>query len=453
MNRTPPLALVALIALGACADEAPLEPRMTPDAASIDAASLRGQSPPGLQRLAGVDAEFAQMAREIHGFGGMFYDDAGYLNVYMARSPLRATRGAAIKAQVGRSMEARGRPAPAADRIIIREADFDFDELARQSERMLPVLTMSGVVYTDIDESLNRLRIGIEEGVPEERIHDALRLLDVPLEVVRFEVTDPIVPLTDHTLRTRQQPLAGGLQLVMPHPQPGFIRLCTLGFNVLRQERGRSENLFMTNSHCTEARGEVTGYPFYQQPIAPLNPDFLIGIEVEDPPFFTSPCFVGGWVCRWSDAALVRYVTSGTPVVFGSIYRTEYFGTGNDGGSLVVEQEDPKLFFIRGERPAPLMGEVLDKVGRTTGWTRGPVIGTCIHTTPGFPIAMLCQDRVQAMVAGGDSGSPVFQQIGDSKDATLYGILWGGSAVGGLQTFVFSSMGNIELDFGELRTH
>lgn len=448
MKRFTPLALAALFAVGACADDAPLEPRLNADDAAFDR-----QSAPGQQRLAGVDAEFAQMAREIHGFGGMYYDDAGRLNVFMAGGQLQALGTDGVKAQVGRSMEARGRTAPAADRMVIREADYDYGELTRQSERMMPVLTMPGVVFTDIDESQNRLRIGIEEDVSEADIQHALQMLDVPTELVVFEVTEPIVELTEHTLRDRQHPLGGGLQLVMPNPRPGFVSLCTLGFNVLRQFQGRNMSMFMTNSHCTDARGEVTGFPFYHQRVAVLNPDYLIGIEVEDPPFFTSPCLGGDWVCRWSDAALARYETVRTPVLFGALYRTEFFGTGNDVGSLVVEQEDPSLFFIQGETPFPMMGEVLDKVGRTTGWTRGPVIGTCIHTTPGFPIVMLCQDRVQAMVGGGDSGSPVFQQVGDSKDATLYGILWGGSVQNGMQTYVFSSLENIRLDFGDFRTH
>jgi hypothetical protein len=62
---------------------------------------------------------------------------------------------------------------------------------------------------------------------------------------------------------------------------------------------------------------------------------------------------------------------------------------------------------------------------------------------------MLCQDFVNAGLAGGDSGSPVFQQQGDSKDAKLYGIVWGG----GGPLYVFSAMENIHFELGEFRTH
>jgi hypothetical protein len=208
----------------------------------------------------------------------------------------------------------------------------------------------------------------------------------------------------------------------------------------------------VTNSHCTLNRGTVENTPYYQQPIAPLDPKQLIGIEVMDPPFFQcSPTLV----CRWSDAAIARYETARTPVRFGSIYRTAFFGTGNAAGSIEIGGSNPKFFSITDEAPFPLGGEVVDKVGRTTGWTRGPVIGTCLNVgIAGLPnTVMLCQDFVQAALAGGDSGSPVFKQAGDSKNATLYGILWGGGLIGDAVIYVFSAMENIHLDLGDFRTH
>jgi len=451
LKTLSPLCLVALIGLAGCVDDPPLDPRSEIE---IDGPTFNRQNAPGQQRRVGLDGEFARLNRDIPGFGGMFVDDAGKLNVYMSRGQVRAAEARQnVARQLDRALRASGRSAPLPHQIVVHEGDYEFLELARWNDQALPVLGLSGVVFTDIDESRNRLRIGIEEGTPEFEIQRALEALGVPAEVVTFETTGPIVPLADHTLRDRQHPLAGGLQLVMPHPVPGFVRLCTLGFNILREGRGRSENFFLTNSHCTESRGEVTGTPFYQQPIALPTERYLIGIEVEDPPFFDCPMFPG-LICRYSDAAIVRYETRRTPTKFGSIYRTAFFGTGNSAGSLVVEQDDPKFFFIQDEEPFPMMGEMLDKVGRTTGWTRGPVINTCINTTPGLPIVMLCQDRVQANVAGGDSGSPVFQQSGDSKDATLYGILWGGSQLPtGEMTYVFSALENIRADFGNFRTH
>ncbi len=78
------------------------------------------------------------------------------------------------------------------------------------------------------------------------------------------------------------------------------------------------------------------------------------------------------------------------------------------------------------------------------------MLNTCISTNvAGTNITMLCQDRVDAGVGSGDSGSPVFA-ITDTPlpdDVELAGILWGGS----LGTFVYSPVANVELELGALR--
>jgi hypothetical protein len=446
MRRSIVLLLAAVVGLGACTE-------LEPTAPDFDASFNRATAP-GQQRLLGLDAEFARMAREVPGFGGMFVDEDGRLNVYMAPGQARkAATTQDVVQSIGRSLRARGRDMPAASEVVIRQADYDFLQLAGWNERMVPMLREPGIVFLDIDESRNRLRVGIEEGVSAAALAGVIDQLGVPAEAVEFEVATRFETLMGHSLQNRQQPLGGGLQLVMRHPTPGFVRLCTLGFNVLRDARGQSNPHFFTNSHCTETRGTVTDTEFFQQSLAQVNPHFLIGIEVEDPPFFTGGACFAGWICRWSDAALVRYVDRRTPVKMGAIYRTEFFGTGTSAGSLLVNEDEDEFFSIRAEADFPMVGDILNKVGRTTGWTRGPVIATCILTTPGSPVLMLCQDLVQAVVAGGDSGSPIFMQHGDSKDVTLYGILWGGGVSGGLPVFVFSAMENIRAEFGDFRTH
>jgi hypothetical protein len=437
------LALAGAAGLAACSDTLPTEPR----------AELHdpGYAPPSALR--GLNGEFTRLAEEIPGFGGMYYGDDGKLNVFVAgntTSPAALTR--ALETKLRGELLISAKTAPAANEMVVHQGDYDFGQLSRWYTEMWPVLGMEGVVFTDIDEASNRLRIGVEAGVSHGEIREALARFNVPVEAVNIEITEPIVPLDGSTLQQRVQPFGGGLQLVFPNPMPGFISLCTLGFNILRDAPGRSVDYFVTNSHCTLNRGTVENTPYYQQPIAPLNPKQLIGIEVMDPPFFQcSPTLV----CRWSDAAIARYETARTPVRFGSIYRTAFFGTGNAAGSIEIGGSNPKFFSITDEAPFPLGGEVVDKVGRTTGWTRGPVIGTCLNVgIAGLPnTVMLCQDFVQAALAGGDSGSPVFKQAGDSKNATLYGILWGGGLIGDAVIYVFSAMENIHLDLGDFRTH
>ena len=96
-----------------------------------------------------------------------------------------------------------------------------------------------------------------------------------------------------------------------------------------------------------------------------------------------------------------------------------------------------------------MQGDVLDKVGRTTGWTRGRVIATCAHVpASGSNEVSLWQDMVAGHSAGGDSGSPVFQPTSD-RNATLYGLLWGG----GPGVLVFSPLENIRREPGDFTTH
>jgi hypothetical protein len=309
----------------------------------------------------------------------MFYDAGGRLNVYVtdaARSQQAQTR---ILTRVNESLRAQERDLPSAANVTILPAVRDYGELTTLRARMDPVLGEPGVVFTDIDESQNRLRIGVLAGTGTEQIQVVLDRLDVPLDAVSIEITEPIEPLA--TLRDANDPIAGGLQIWRFTP-PNIANICTLGFNVRFTNPARSQPYFFTNSHCTEVRGDVTGTQFRQGALSLATR--IVAVEVADPPFFT--CQFAGF----------------------------------------------------------------RKVGRTSGWTRGAVTGTCINVGVAGaapPIAMLCQDRVEAFLARGDSGSPVFEPNGGRKPGTHVGILWGGSA----SSFVFRAMENIHMEFGGFR--
>jgi hypothetical protein len=131
----------------------------------------------------------------------------------------------------------------------------------------------------------------------------------------------------------------------------------------------------------------------------------------------------------------------------GEIART----SGPDNRSLEIVGS----FRVRSQTPNPVVGEIVNKVGRTTGWTSGRVTATCVDTGVfASSFALLCQSFVQndagsAVVGGGDSGSAVFA-IDAGPNVSLYGVLWGGSSDNTL--FVFSPMSGIERELGALRT-
>jgi hypothetical protein len=100
------------------------------------------------------------------------------------------------------------------------------------------------------------------------------------------------------------------------------------------------------------------------------------------------------------------------------------------------------------------VGQTVNKIGRTTGWTSGTVSNTCVNTgVSGTKIVQLCQTFVSSgntIVLGGDSGSGVWRDQG-GNNVQLVGILWGGNGSGTL--FVYSPLKNVVQELGPLTTH
>jgi hypothetical protein len=249
--------------------------------------------------------------------------------------------------------------------------------------------------------------------------------------------TPPIIQLD--TLQNRIRPIEGGTQIM-------FIRFpfayyCTLGFNAVN---GSGVNVFVTNSHCTRTQGGVENTEHFQPDNSSGN---KIGTEIADPTYFTGGDCPANRRCRYSDSSLSRVEGSVTQDL-GKIART----TGANNGSLDIAGQ----FTISGEASGnAAVGTTLNKVGRTTGWSQGSVTGSCVDVNVSqSDVTQLCQDIVAANVAGGDSGSPVFQIKNLSTgDVTLYGILWGGYSDG--SGFIYSPMKNVQMaaELGSLTTY
>ncbi|MFN2565973.1 MAG: hypothetical protein ABR499_13335 [Gemmatimonadaceae bacterium] len=430
----------ALFVAGAC-QEAP--PPTGPDRSAPTALSAAGSVS---QDPAPDPMEVAQV---VPGFGGYFLDN-GVPTVYLTDPARRADAEAALAG----FLEDRG--FTAAD-LRVRQATYDWLQLDAWHERAWPqVLSVSGAVYSDIDEHSNQLRFGGVDAAAVQSIQNVLAGLGLPSGATAVVETAPVERM--HTLRDRVRPVDGGYQInFFATPSP-LTFVCTLGFNVVKN----GVNSFITNSHCTNQQGGTTPGTDYYQPTRGLvgNPNNFIGAEVEDPEYDPVNCPQLGAQCRHSDASRAEYAAD-VPFQLGRIARTteRYQDTPRNanGDRVPVLEVDPinPFFTITKEQKRSVLGEEANKVGRTTGWTFGPVIQTCINTivlgtVP--PIMQVCQDRVRADVAGGDSGSPVFLQRGRPGDARLLGILWGGS-VSGQVTYVFSPMANIHRELGDFQTH
>jgi hypothetical protein len=293
------------------------------------------------------------------------------------------------------------------------------------------VLALPGAVFADHDERANKLVFGVENDDVAPGIRVALARLGVPPSAYAIEVTPAIYEMA--TLRDRWRPTQAGIQIHFGQ------YLCTMGFNV-DHSGGRS---FITNSHCTNTQGGVEGTQYYQ-PTSTADPT-VIATEAADPTYFRGGACPRGKKCRYSDASRALY-SSSVASNRGDILKT----TGANNGDLNVSG----VFTVTSQDNATTnfaLGTVVNKVGRTTGWTQGSVTRTCVHTAvSGSNIAQLCQTFVAnsggaSVVGSGDSGSPVFR-ITSGDAVQLVGILWGGSSDN--KTFVFSPLKQIQQELG-----
>jgi hypothetical protein len=439
--------LASAFAVGLTSCDPPTSPDRTPTT-TTQAANLATRPTPVAH---GSDAEFARLAKQMPGFGGMYYDRTGKLTVYMKRSPAALRQSATdvvgrLRSLGSPTLQSRlGRTAAAA---AVADAKYDFTELMTYKDRAHAAFVVKGVVYVDVDEGSNRIKVAITRQASQADVLRVLANAGVPREAVVFARTSVISPTK--TLVQRFRPVPGGVQIEFPNvDDPRFVFICTLGFNA-KVAAHPNVTYFVTASHCSEHQGGNESTP-YSQPELRLNPAVdRIGIEVKDPGYGDPGglCFEG-FRCRLSDALLARYDGNVNAQV-GKIARTTFML--NRIGSIEIDPDHPRWNIVT-EFPFPFLGETAHKVGSSSGWTAGPVEATCVDVLQsGSNIVKLCQDIVAAADRAGDSGAPVFERLGGNAVA-LTGMLWGGGTDEvGQSVFVFSAMENIEFELGQLQT-
>ena len=286
-----------------------------------------------------------------------------------------------------------------------------------------------GTVFADHDEVRGKLVFGVSNTNAVPGIQRSLAARGISADEYVIEAAEPIYQLAD--LQTSVfDPTQAGVQIHFG----GYV--CTLGFNVT-YGGGRS---FITNSHCTNVQGGEEGTT-YAQPARSID-NTVIATEADDPDFVAGlgSCSEGKR-CRYSDASRAAY-SSARASAQGVIAKTTGVNTGSltTAGTFTITSQDNNSTSFSGD---------VDKVGRTTGWTRGTVTNTCATVNVSqTDIQLLCQtlvyNRRAAIVGGGDSGSGVFKYSG-TDNVELIGILWGGS---GRSTFVFSPLKNVIQELG-----
>jgi hypothetical protein len=159
-------------------------------------------------------------------------------------------------------------------------------------------------------------------------------------------------------------------------------------------------------SHCVQHAPPAGGYigaNVYQPDTTALRAN-LIGTV------FTNPSFVGGGTCpsglfcRASDAALVR-VAPGVATTIGAVARPVGRAVlPQIYGPTAIDPSRP-AFGLSGYTEA-LVGDTVDKIGSSTGWTAGAVTAVCADVNINGYVRT-CSGVVSAGAGRGDSGAPV----------------------------------------------
>ena len=323
--------------------------------------------------------------------------------------------------------------------VRVRRGDYEFARLVAWKRALRPALLgRPGVVFLDADEAANRVVVGIARGADREALAARLAVVGVPRAAVVFREARPFRAVAGPASDEKRKPVITATLRDGFRPVPAGVQIgggCTLGFNAwLGDTFG-----FVLNSHCTGARDVVEGTRFYQG-----DPDDLIATEIADPPTFTTAPCAAGRKCRYSDSAFARY---DVPRAGGFRQLARPSSRGELTGSITLNPAGSR-FQIAGTAPA-LVGQVVNKIGRTTGWTFGTVLGTCVDIDVfGDEHTMLCQTVAGGGATYGDSGSPVFLWT-RGKSVRLTGLLWGVDESG--DGFAFSPFQSIQRELGELR--
>jgi hypothetical protein len=338
----------------------------------------------------------ARVASRVPEFGGAYIDGQGYLTVYLTNL---GRQEIAQRALINELL-ARGRESP---NMRMRYGQYSFAELWRWKTALRPLLTTSGVALLTVDERTNRVRIATSGSTV--ALARLIPRFGVPREAVEIEPTARIVEAG--SVESGVRPAVGGLRIAGFFEQTGvtYTVICSYGPNV-RDFADTVHRYMVVASHCVQhapAAGGYIGANVYQPDTTALRAN-LIGSVVANPAFVSGGTCPTNAFCRASDAALVR-VAPGVATTIGAVahpvgraFLPQIYGP------TAIDPSQP-TFTLSGYTEA-LVGDTVDKVGSSTGWTAGAVTAVCADVVINGYIRT-CSGVVSAGAGQGDSGAPV----------------------------------------------
>lgn len=403
-----------------------------------------------------IDDKFVKVNEKLAGFGGLYFDDNGDLNIYLTNPNGQGLVKAALNHAFGdneiENMSPRthrnfkGKPTLPINKFRIIKAKYNFKQLHDWKKLSDNVFSIDSVISTDIDDRNNRITIGVTDLSQENLIRDYIDSLGIPQEALTIKQQQQRVNHNHNwsptTLQGANNTLRGGLYI-----KGSSGSNCSMGPRVIATHNNEEYIGFLTNSHCTTTRGVTDGDTFTQG-------GRYVGTEQIDIPSFSC---LGNNTCYNTDAVFVGTVNG--EGVEGTVKGEHFHTIGLNDGSINLHKNHKLKQAGWGDNA--VIGAIMDKVGRKSGWTYGKVYEICFDVRASNDNSIIrCSNAVKRlnntykMSLGGDSGAPVFKW--SSPDwARLNGVLWGGLPDD--SDFVYTPFNSIRSDFEKqgwtVRTH
>lgn len=350
----------------------------------------------------GPEDEILRLESTVPGIGGVYLDErTKKFTVYVKDQASDEAARTEVMRVANRARADLGAQVVDDSEVLVRRGEFSFSELLSFKSALTGrLLALDGFVSIDADERENRVRVVVESERDMVLAQERILMSRLPADAFIIELGFRGGPLS--TLRSRFRATGAGIQI------NGFANQdCTHGWTV---STSQGDWGLLTAGHCTPpADAGNTGEAFYQPTTTPA--DFIGSISMNQPWNLTScvdpstgQYFNGP--CTRADAAFISYSGAAKRIA-----RTSYVSSNNTKGTLNFHSWWSSI----GSVPAPWVGMYVDKIGRTTGWTRGTLAQTCVDVVLDYgagvgDVLFLCAGRVDNAAMGrGDSGAPVFK--------------------------------------------
>lgn len=376
------------------------------------------------------DELLARLGDVVAGFGGMFYTDDG----------LSVTIWLTSNVTVSEALRARDIAANVLDDVhlsslgvIPRKADFTWSQLHEWHMRLFSEPDLD-FVFSDIDETINRIVMGVEDpSTQEAALRSVATRLGIAPGAIHFVEAAPAED--DTSLSSSHRPIRGGLQTAWWRTATATSHLCTVGVPA----RLDSISGFLTASHCSNLIGSTNGVgdnTSYGQP----GTNQPVASEHRDGRWWTGT--VSGYTCptdrqcRFADTNFAAYLPGET------LRRGRIAWPPSEGSTSWNGSTERTIIGLR----YPEVGKTVAMVGRASGRRTGIVRGSCVvlnQTYGPTNVRWVCMAYADYHAQGGDSGGPIFRrESGGTLDAHLQGIHKGRFSIGGTQYSWYSPVSN-----------